>query len=79
MALNSFIYKLGTIMTAKDLILQAEEPYRSQMLENANPIVLVCEYSRLSICLGHLFHWELSPQRHQYWWDYENYLIKQGL
>jgi len=66
-------------MTARDLILQAEEPYRTRMLENAHPVTILCEYSRLSICLAYLFEWELSPQGHQYWWDYENYLIKQGL
>jgi len=66
-------------MTAKDLILQADEPYRSQMLENAHPVVLLCEYTRLSSCLAYMFDWELSPQKHQYWMDYENYLIKKGL
>lgn len=66
-------------MTAKDLILQAEEPYRTQMLENAHPVVLMCEYTRLSHCLAYMFEWENSPQKHKYWEDYETYLIKQGL
>lgn len=66
-------------MTAKDLILQAEEPYRTQMLENANPLVLLCEYTRLSSCLASLFYWDRTQQGHRYWWDYEEYLIKQGL
>lgn len=66
-------------MTAKDLILQAEEPYRTQMLENANPLVLVCEYTRLSSCISVLFTWKGSPQLHQYWEDYYYSLIKQGL
>lgn len=66
-------------MTAKDLILQAEEPYRTQMLENANPLVLICEYTKLSNCLGYLFFWKDSLQGRKYWEDYYDTLIKQGL
>lgn len=66
-------------MTAKDLILQAEEPYRTQMLENAHSVVLFCEYTRLSFCLACMFTWGESPQGHEYWKKYHDNLIKQGL
>lgn len=66
-------------MTARKLIETAEEPYRTQMLEVAHPVVLMCEYTRLSSCLSYMFDWEESPQKHKYWEGYETYLIKKGL
>lgn len=66
-------------MTARELINQAEEPYRTQILENADKPVLEVETDRLSFILSYLFCWELSPQKHRYWLEYENELIKKGL
>ena len=66
-------------MTAKGLILQAEEPYRTQMLENAYPVVLLCEYIKLSSCLAYMFTWGESPQGYEYWEKYHDNLIKKGL
>ena len=66
-------------MTARDLINQSEEPYKSQMLENAHPITIMGEYSRLSVCLSYLFEWNKSPQGYLYWSDYERKLIALGL
>jgi hypothetical protein len=66
-------------MTAKDLILQADEPYRTQMFQNAHPVTVLCKYTTLSHCLPYLFDWEVSPQGRKYWSNYEKHLIKQGL
>jgi len=66
-------------MIVKDLILQADEPYRTQMLENANVLVLLSEYHKLSFCLAYMFSWNQSPQGYKYWEKYYDTLIKQGL
>jgi hypothetical protein len=66
-------------MTAKDLINSAEEPYKNQMLENAHPITIMGEYSRLNVCLSYLFEWDMSPQGYLYWRNYVDYLKSKGL
>ena len=66
-------------MTARELIEQAEEPYRTQMLENADKPVLEVEMSKLRHCLSYLFAWSESPQGYEYWEKYHDELIKKGL
>lgn len=67
-------------MTAKDLIQKAEEPYRTQMLENSNVLVLLSEnFTKLSYLLGYLFVWVNTEQGYEYWEKYYDNLIKKGL
>ena len=66
-------------MTALEKIQTLEEPYRSQIIENAN-IDLTNSYNgSISDTLGYLFIWAKSPQGLKYWQKYEQYLIKKGL
>jgi|Laugrespbdmm15sn_2_1035079.scaffolds.fasta_scaffold00185_10 hypothetical protein len=68
-------------MILKDLVEKAEEPYRTQMLQQANQLVLLSDFpkGRLSYSIAYMFYWNESPQGWDYWNEYEKQLIKQGL
>ena len=68
-------------MTIRDLINTAEEPYRSQLLENCDNYCIddTVTYDKLSDEIYLMFVWEDSPQRHIYWRDYVDYLKSKGL
>ena len=68
-------------MILKELVEKAEEPYRSQMLDQTSQLVLFNDFpkKKLSYLISYMFFWHESPQGWNYWNEYEKKLIKQGL
>jgi hypothetical protein len=63
--------------TIKEWIEEAEEPYRTQMLNNTSEDTLKDKAESLLDALYGAFIWENSPEEHEYWSNYKNTLLEE--